>query len=244
MGSVTRPNLKDKPYLWLALLTFAALLVHGYHPAAEDGEIYIPGIKKLLNPALYPFGSEFFLNHARLTQFERLIAATIRISHLPFDLVIFVWYVLSVFLTLLACWDWSVECFAEKENRFAAVALVAALLTLPVAGTSLYIADQYLTPRSFALFAMLFGVRAAWQGRQLCFAAWTAFAILIHPLMAVFGITYGLLLAGMKQSGEGTKTQPMWRLAAFLDVGLLPPCTDAYRAAVQTRSYYFILEWL
>ena len=83
---MTRLNLKDKPYLGLLVLTFAALLVHGYHPAAEDAEIYIPGIKKLLNPALYPFGSEFFLNHARLTQFERLIAATIRISDLPFDL--------------------------------------------------------------------------------------------------------------------------------------------------------------
>ena len=240
---MTRLNLKDKPYLGLLVLTFAALLVHGYHPAAEDAEIYIPGIKKLLNPALYPFGSEFFLNHARLTQFERLIAATIRISDLPFDLVVFAWYVLSIFLTLLACWDWSAECFVEKESRFAAVVLVAALLTLPVAGTSLYIADQYLTPRSLALFAMLFGAHAAWRGRYLRFGAWSVFAILIHPLMAVFGITYGLLLAGMKQSAEGTKTQPMWCLAAFADVGLLPACTDAYRAAVQTRSYFFILQW-
>src|SRR5438093_3826681 len=229
MVSVTRIKLKDKPYLGLLLLTFAALCVHGYHPAAEDGEIYIPGIKKLLNPALYPFGSEFFLNHARLTQFERLIAATVRISHLSFDLVVFVWYLVSVFLTLLACWDWSVECFAEKESRFAAVTLVAALLTLPVAGTSLYIADQYLKPRSLGLFAMLFGVRAAWRGRHFRFAAWNAFAILIHPLMAVFGITYGLLLARMKQSGERTQIQPMWRLAAFAHVGLLAPCSDAYR---------------
>ena len=240
---MTRIKLKDKPYLGLLLLTFAALCVHGYHPAAEDGEIYIPGIKKLLNPALYPFGSEFFLNHARLTQFERLIAATVRISHLSFDLVVFVWYLVSVFLTLLACWDWSVECFAEKESRFAAVTLVAALLTLPVAGTSLYIADQYLTPRSLALFAVLFGAQAAWRRQYLGFAAWSVFAILIHPLMAVFGITYGLLLAGMKQFGEVKEAQPMCRLAVFGSVGLLPPCSDAYHAAVQTRSYFFILQW-
>ena len=64
-----------KPYLRLLALTFAALLVHGYHPGVEDGEIYLPGIKKILNPALYPFGSEFFLNHARLTLFDELIAA-------------------------------------------------------------------------------------------------------------------------------------------------------------------------
>jgi glyoxalase/bleomycin resistance protein/dioxygenase superfamily protein len=50
--------LSRKPYLRLLALTFAALLVHGYHPGVEDGEIYLPGIKKILNPALYPFGSE------------------------------------------------------------------------------------------------------------------------------------------------------------------------------------------
>ena len=47
-----------RQYLFLLLLTVAALFVHGYHPATEDAEIYIPGIKKLLYPALYPFGTE------------------------------------------------------------------------------------------------------------------------------------------------------------------------------------------
>lgn len=38
----------------LLLLTFAALLVHGYHPYAEDAEIYLPGIEKKLDPAFSP----------------------------------------------------------------------------------------------------------------------------------------------------------------------------------------------
>src|SRR5438093_4722649 len=163
MGSVTRPNLKDKPYLWLALLTFAALLVHGYHPAAEDGEIYIPGIKKLLNPALYPFGNEFFTNHARMTVFPKIVAASVGLSHLSFDVTIFLWYVVAVFLPLLAAWEWSGEFFQESEGRWAVAALLAALLTLPVTGTSLYISDQYLSPRSLVLFSLLFATLNAWR---------------------------------------------------------------------------------
>src|SRR5215475_8203037 len=94
--------------VYLVLLTAGALLIHGYHPGVEDAEIYGPGIKKLLNPSLYPFGSEFFLNHARLTLFDELIAVSIRATHLSFDLTIFIWYALSIFLTLLACWRLSV----------------------------------------------------------------------------------------------------------------------------------------
>ena len=127
--------MKQKSYVFLVLMTMGGLLVHGYHPAAEDGEIYIPGIKKILSPGLYPFGSESFLNHARMTQFGNFIANSVRISHLPFDLAMFVWYIASLFLTLLACWAWSGEFFEELEARWAGVALIAGLLTLPVAGT-------------------------------------------------------------------------------------------------------------
>jgi len=33
-------------------LTFFAFLIHGYHPYAEDGGIYLPEIKRLLDPGL------------------------------------------------------------------------------------------------------------------------------------------------------------------------------------------------
>ena len=95
----------------LLLLTLAALAVHGYHPYAEDAEIYLPGIKKLLHPALYPSGTEFFESHASLTFFPNLIAASVRLTHIPFDYAIFIWYLSSIFLLLLACWEFSGVCF-------------------------------------------------------------------------------------------------------------------------------------
>jgi hypothetical protein len=238
-----RDYLSRKPYLLLLLLTFSALLVHGYHSAAEDGEIYIPGIKKILNPALYPFGSEFFQNHARLTLFPELIAASVRISHVPFDLILFFWYLASVFLTLVACWEWSGEFFSEPEGRWAGVALLTVLLTLPVAGTALYISDQYLTPRSLALFSLLFAIRNAWHGRYVRFMAWSVFAGVMHPLMAVFGISYGLLLLGMKHFRAGASNRHAWSMAMMPLPPLVAVASEAYRHVVQTRSYFFILQW-
>jgi hypothetical protein len=210
---------------------------------AEDAEIYIPGVKKLLNPALYPFGSEFFLHHARLSVFDRLMAASVRISHLSFDATVFIWYLASIFLTLLACWEWSTEFFEETESRLAGVALAAALLTLPVAGTSLYIADQYLTPRSFVLFALLFATLDAWRGRYIRFVAWSLVAAFMHPLMAVFGISFGLILTRLKYvEADERAFVPVWSLILTADLGLMP-ASDAYRQAVETRPYFFLLQW-
>jgi hypothetical protein len=224
------------------LTTGGALLVHGYHAAAEDGEIYIPGIKKILNPALYPFGAEFFLNHAHASLYSWLIAASVRISHLPFDTTLFAWYLGATFLTFLACWEWSSECFEEIEARLGAVALLAALLTLPVAGTALYISDQYLTPRSLALFALLFATLNAWRGRYWAFAAWSAFAALMHPLMALFGISLGLLFALTRHfDAKGVSGKRV--LATIQAFSLFPISSHAYQQAIQTRSYFFILRW-
>src|SRR5215475_10470721 len=85
----------------LLLLTFAALLVHGYHPFVEDAEIYLPGIEKILNPNLFPTQQVFFASHAGLTFFPNLVAFSLRITHLPFEFGIFLWHVASVFLFLL-----------------------------------------------------------------------------------------------------------------------------------------------
>ena len=55
------------------------------------------------------FGAEFFLNHAHASLYGWLIATSVRISHLSFDTALFVWYMASVFLTLLGCWEWAAE---------------------------------------------------------------------------------------------------------------------------------------
>ncbi len=78
-----------KPLLRLLLLTAIALLILGYHPYAEDAEIYLPGVEKILHPNFFPVGREFFAAHASMTLFPNLIAFSIRATHLPMEICTF-----------------------------------------------------------------------------------------------------------------------------------------------------------
>ncbi|HEY6074790.1 MAG TPA: hypothetical protein VIV15_15765, partial [Anaerolineales bacterium] len=143
---------------FLLLISMGAVLVHGYHPAVEDAEIYVPGIKRALNPGLYPYNDAFFASHASRTLFPKLIAASVRVTHLPLDFALLIWHVLSIFLLLLACWKISRICFHNIRAQLGSVVLVASLLTLPVAGTALDLVDQYLNTRSLSTPAVMFAV--------------------------------------------------------------------------------------
>lgn len=231
--------LRPRDYFYLALLTAGSLAVHGYHPGAEDSEIYIPGIKVLLNPALHPFGREFFATHARMTLFPNLIAASVRLSHLPFDVVILLWHVLSIFLLLLASLQLCRLLFAETCAHWAAVSLLAALLTLPVAGTALYIVDQYLNPRALALFAAIFATSAALERKYVRMGLWIVFAAAIHPLMFVFAASWIFFLVAVRRFSFS----PVSALSV-LPVGLsIKYPSPAYREAVQKLPYFFLLRW-
>lgn len=241
--------MKPKDAFLLLLTTVGAFVVCGYHPGIEDAEIYVPGIKKLLNPSLYPFGSEFFTSHARMTFFPDLIATCVRLSHLSLGAVMLIWHLASIFLVLLACWQIAALCFNERAARWAGVCLVAALLTLPVAGTALYIMDQYLSPRSLALFASLFALASAMKTKYFRAILWITLAALVHPLMAVFGLSLiavivwlryiGLpwLPAASRASAAGYSAIPF-----PLGVSLRYP-SPAYREVIQMRGYFFLLRW-
>lgn len=223
----------------LLLLTLGALAVHGYHPYAEDAEIYLPGIKKLLHPALYPSGTEFFESHASLTFFPNLIAASVRITHIPFDYAIFIWYLSSIFLLLLACWEFSGVCFDTTRARWGAVALIASLLTLPVAGTALYLMDQYLNPRNLAAFAAVFAVTRVLEKRYARAFAWIVFDAAVHPLMASFAIAFCVVLILMERWRKPAPT-----LAAMLPfANLFAPPSLAYREAMRFHISHFLLQW-
>ncbi len=223
----------------LLLLTIGAFLIHGYHPFAEDAEIYLPGIEKILHPQLFPFGAEFFESHARLTLFPNLIAASIRVTHLPFDLVLFLWQLLSIFLLLLACWELTGKCFSDPKARWAGVALVPVLLTLPVAGTGLYILDQYLNPRNLTAFAAIFAVVRVLDKKYLQAALFLVFAAVLHPLMSVFALSYCVLLVLME------KFDPSFAaLACLLPFGItFGPPSQAYHQVALSHSYFYLTRW-
>jgi hypothetical protein len=223
----------------LLLLTLGALAVHGYHPYAEDAEIYLPGIKKLLHPTLYPSGTEFFESHASLTLFPNLIAGSVRLTHIPFDYTIFIWYLASIFLLLLACWEFSGVCFNTTRARWGAVALIASLLTLPVAGTALYLMDQYLNPRNLAAFAAVFAVTHVLEKKYARALAWIIFAAAVHPLMASFAIAFCTVLIFLD-----TIRKPAFAMAAvFPFANFFAPPSPAYREAMRFHISHFLPQW-
>ena len=231
--------MKAKAALYLLLLTAGAFLVHGYHPYAEDAAYYIPGVKKLLNPALYPYGAEFFESHASLTWFPNLIAGSVRVLHLPLDTMLLAWHLLCLYLFLLGCWKVSCLCFEDEAARWCAVALVAALLTMPVAGTALFVMDQYVNPRSFSSFAAMFAVAGALERRYARALVWLLAAGLVHPLMSVYGIFFVLLMAG-RRALEARAVAA----GAVLVFGIsLEAPTEAYHQAALRHAYHYVVQW-
>ena len=98
MSEILPDKHKTLNFLWLFLLTVGAFLVQGYHPFAEDAEIYLPGVEKILHPELFPVGREFFLSHAHLTFFPNVVALSLRVTHLPMEVGLLVWQIASIFL--------------------------------------------------------------------------------------------------------------------------------------------------
>ena len=224
----------------LFLLTAAAIGIHGYHPFVEDAEIYVPGIKKLLNPALYPFNDGFFASHARLTLFPNLIAWSVRITHVPLEWALLAWQFVCVFVLLWGCWELGRICFGSSRAAYGGAALVASLLTIPVAGSALYIMDQYVNTRSLSTAASVWIVVTMLQRRYARAALWVLFTALIHPLMAVFGLAFTGVLAWQQRAS--VPMRPKF-LAAILFPSLFPPVTDAYRLTLNSRPYFFLLRW-
>jgi hypothetical protein len=223
----------------LFLLAASAILIHGYHPGVEDDGVYLPAIKRHLSPQLYPHDFEFFTLQLQATVFDKLIAASIRLSHLPVGTGVLLWHFVSIFLLLWGCWRISRRCFNEPYEQWAAVGTVAVLLTMPVAGTALYLGDQYLHPRLLATGVILGATVAILDRKYFLAAAGLAIAFVIHPLMASFGISYCIFLAWKQRPQPGA---PL--LTLLFPLGwIFEPTSDAWRAAARTRDYYFLSNW-
>jgi hypothetical protein len=219
--------------------------VHGYHPFAEDAEIYLPGVEKILRPELFPVGQEFFLSHASLTFFPNLVALSLRVTHLPLELGLFLWHVAAIFLLLLACWELSGVLFQSARARWGGVCLVAAVLTIPVAGTALYIVDQYVNPRNLAAFAGIFMVARTLEKKYVRALLWLAFAACVHPLMWVFPFSFCALFLVMEGFENFWRKASKTALAAglWLGIPLAPLSSAAYHEVAKHHSYFYIQSW-
>lgn len=247
-------------------LTFCALLVHGYHPYAEDGGVYLPEIKRLLDPGLYPQGTEFVMEHLRYSLFAPAMSGLVRESRLSLETVLLLVHFATIWMTLFAAWLLAARCYGSREARGGAVALLSAWITLPIAGTSLMLMDPYVTARSLstpcALLALVGALEflrpqfeidekqtgARWRGFALCLGA-LAGAAVMHPLMAAYALGSVLLLGAVLSRSRLVR---VWgalglgltavAMAAGVNLGTLPE-SGIYRRVMLTREYWFLSQW-
>ncbi|MBT9331925.1 hypothetical protein [Paracidobacterium acidisoli] len=235
--------------LRLLPLTVIVLFLSGYHPFADDADIYVAGIRRLLDPTLYPADAAFVLAHTHLSIFAHGMAAFVRLSYIPLPWVLLAAHLASIFLFLLACFQLASRLFATPAQRFGAVIMAAACFTLPVAGTALVLMDPYVTARSFSTPCGLFAVAACLDCAWLRMACFAALAALLHPLMAAFLIAF-LILQVLVQAGRMSLAALVaiggvaaFAAAFFLALGVShhAPTSAAWRQATLLPSHTYLL---
>jgi len=253
------PNQRSAPTPWpasrwlflLATLTLLVLLIHGYHPLAEDGGLYVAGILWKLDPTLFPHDTAFVTEHLRFSIFAPYVAGLIRHTHLSLYWTLFLLYLFSIALTLFAARQVLRRIIASEYAQLAGVALLAAWWTLPVAATSLMLMDPYLTARSFSLPLSLLAIAFAlddWrhQRTRVACALCLIVAFLFHPLMTAYALALVICLRLFRRR----RAIPLLALltALVLAIALLiqlnaPPESSSLIAAETTRYYWFLSQW-
>lgn len=210
------------------------MLVSGYHECIEDMAVYLPAIKKLLSPGLYPYGANFSLAYIGWTTFHSFVAATIEATHLPVDWAVFLLQIVSIFLLLLGCLVVIRKLVPETDAQWVGVAFVAVLSTLPVTGTALFLVDQHLHPRTIATAYLLFALAALIE-KQPRALLWIFLAGLCHPEMAMYGAFHLIVLA-----------LPSFLTQAAVVSSVIPlsvPSSPIWRDIMSHRQFQYPLRW-
>lgn len=234
----------------LAGLTAVGILIHGYHYGFDDQSVYLPAIKKTLNPSLYPFDANFFLLQTRLGCFVDAIAASIRLTRLPVDWALLAWHFASVLLLLTGCWRIARRCFQTPAGTRGSLLLLTSVLTLPVAGTFVVLCEPYLHTRALATGFLLLAFVAILDGR-LTAAVWLMLALLTHPTIALLGLWHLAVQAWPPRTQKSAvSTGAALAAVAFgaVPAGLFArwfadPSDPAWRAALSGRRYLFPAQW-
>ncbi|MDT8068603.1 MAG: glycosyltransferase family 39 protein [Terriglobia bacterium] len=239
----------------LLALTAATVAISGYHVGVEDQAIYLPGILRTLNPALFPNDAALFETQTKHTLITQIVADFTRLTHLSVEWGLLFFHLLAIFLLLLAVWRVADRCFAKTYAVWAGLAMLTGLMLIPIAGTAQFIVDQYMHPRALATALILLPLADFLPGENrrrgwfvylftgICFVV--AFALQMQ--MAAFGLGLLVFLAiPWERWIKVLKVHP----AALLLIPLpsfvrqfFEPGSPAWMEAARTRSQHYLLRW-
>ncbi len=238
-------KLRKRNILLVLAFSLIAIAVMGYHPGIEDDGVYLTAVKGDLNPALYPHDAEFFRVQLEATLFDKWVASFIHFTDIPVDVTELLLQFVSILLIVLGCWSIARVLFTEERARWAGVALTAAMMTLPVAGTALYLADQHLHPRNVSTAIILLAVSRILEKKMWQAVPLLLLSFVLHPIMAAMGISFCFFLTvAMLDPVHVWLRSLRDSLASAVPLGwIFESPTPVWHKALQTRAYYFLYRW-
>ena len=238
-------KLRKRNVLLILAFSLFAVAVMGYHPGIEDDGVYLTAVKGDLNPVLYQHDAQFFRVQLEATLFDKWVAGFIQFTHIPVDVTELLLQFASILLIIVGCWSIARVLFTEERARWAGVALTAAMMTLPVAGTALYLADQHLHPRNVSTAIILFAVSRILEKKMWQAVPLLMLSFVLHPIMASLGISFCCFLAiSMLDPVHVWLRSLRDSLASTVPLGwIFESPTPIWHKALQTRTYFFLYRW-
>ncbi len=242
----TRATIGRSGAALVTLCTAVAIGLLGYHPAAEDGGIYAAATALRLQPGLFPAERGFAVAQTAHSRFVPALAALLRCLHLPLAPGLLLAYACLLLLTIAAAHGLLKQVFEETTVQHGSLLLFAVSLGVPVAGTSLYVADPYVTARSASTPLLLLALLYLLKGRGAACLASLAAATALHPMMAVCSLPlFGAYLAC--ESRRPMRNFVLLALAVCAAMAALrlfgSTDTAAARVASLGRVYWFPRHW-
>jgi len=232
------------------LFSLAGFLVMGYHPGAEDDAVYLASVKARLDPALFPHDAAFFTVQMKASLFDGAMAGFVRGAGIPLPWSELLWQFAAIALMLWSCWSIATRLFSSAAAQWAAVAAVSAMLTLPVAGTGIYLADQYLHPRNLASALVLAAVARILAAKPLHAIPLVAGALLLHPMMGTYGASFCVVLALTMSDTARQRMPSLLRAraaapaAALIPFGwLFRPAPPGWVDAMRAHHWFWLYQW-
>jgi hypothetical protein len=180
------------------------------------------------------------------------MALFVRVTRIPIAWAELLWQFLSLYVILWAALRIAQKLFPERRSPLAGIALLAAMFTLPVAGTAVNLADQHLHPRSMATALILLGIDRMLEHKWAFAVPLLLLSFIVHPIMAVFGISFCFFLALSLNDrfymSLGSHSSRVLKASNSLAAGLplswvFESPTPTWRRALGTRRYYFLYHW-
>lgn len=228
-----------------------AFATMGYHPGVEDDGIYLSAIKSDLNSALYAKDANFFLLQAQGTLFDEFVAELVKLTHFSVSVMTLLLQIGSIVAILFACWQVARRLFNDRRAQWAGVALVAAMLTMPVSGAAIFLVDQHLHPRNVATALILFAVVRVMDKKPVQAATILIGAVMMHPIMASAGVSFCFFLSlatsetihrwasSLKEQQQKIPAQ----VSGALPLWVFEKPSALWEKALNTRTYYFLYKW-